>query len=322
MRIGLLAALAAGCSSESGTAPAPKEPAPGQAQPPGGPEPEAAILAKGPPPEVGPANKVVEKVAAYYNVGLARCPMAGGGRARQLYGTERDHLFDLGPLWEMEWDPATAPPWDPLFDEVSGEQDWLSLLAVPGTTKAWIGTRTFEIAYTFPPAVAGQTVVCTEAHRVKPREVKGSVKGDGPLPTATLVVGCSDQATKVAPDGTFVATVTPPCTLWAEAPTFRSQKVRVEEGADPLELQLALAPDTLQNADRSWSDEGKAEAEEVLQRQSDRYSATAALLQQLAPDFAGDPVSKMKVDRWTFDYQNWGRTVQASAQALNQPAPK
>lgn len=318
--------VAAGCSGGGGSgaeiadpAPAPAPPTPAAA----GPSAEAEILAKGPPAELGPVATVFGKVAEIYGVGLVRCPLAGGGRAREAYGTERDLLLVMGPTWGIEVDPAKGPPWDPLFDEVTSENDWVTMLAVPGATKGWVASKVKTLEYEFPPAVAGQTVTCTAVRAAGPRVVRGKVNGT--IPPNTRIVPCNgDQAPTVGADGAFLAQVQTPCTLWAASPVSRSEAVRVDDAPEPLEVALTLQPDPLvEPGTGAWTEEGKKQLRAVLEREKADAAEAGSVLDQLWANFEQTPISADKVKRWKFDQATWARIVDQALHELENPtAPR
>ncbi|MEQ1568627.1 MAG: hypothetical protein ABMA64_23515 [Myxococcota bacterium] len=316
MRSWIMAVVCAGCT---GTTAEPSGPgAPTQQPPAEAASAEAELLAKG-PTELGPAGLVATKLAEKYGVGVVRCPLAGNGRARQIYGNERDQLRQMGVLWASEIDPATAPPWDPLFDEVTSENGWVTLLAAPGTTHAWVTTKASTLAYEFPAAVAGGSVTCTSAHPVRPRMVRGKVIGEA---RDAYVVPCTgDKPPQVGGDGTFIATATVPCRLWIEAPAARSKKVDVTEGAEPLELELTIERDPLQNDDRSWSPAGRKLLADMVARERERNTATESVIDEVFAAFEGNAEAQVSVKRWKFDHATWMRGVEATAKELEAPPP-
>ena len=289
--LGMVSLVLAACSGGSATtppepAPPPEVPAePTPSLPSEG--PEAELLAKTTAlPEAGPNAKLLGKVAEHYGVGLVRCPLVGSGRVRQIYGTGRDQLTVFGPTWEMEWDAAQAPPWDPAFDEVLSEQDWVTFLAVPGQTRGWITTRLNTYAYEFPPAVAGETVLCTGVHTTEPRVLRGKVSGE--LAEENLIVPCNRGLPAVASDNTFVVEVPTPCTVWIEGGPSRSEKLRVDEGAEPLDHDFTMVRDGLLLENRFWSPQGVKKVEETLLRVEERQRLTNALLDDIAAAFPDD----------------------------------
>jgi hypothetical protein len=297
-----LAGMLAACSGQSNTAePEPEEqPAAAAVEPAPSSGPEAELLAKGEaPPPLAANAKLLEMVAEHYGVGLVRCPLVGSGRVRQIYGTNRDQLTIFGPTWEMEWDPAEAPPWDPAFDEVVSEDDWVTLLAVPGQTRAWIATRTDTYAYEFPPAVAGETTLCTGVHPTKSRVVRGTVKGE--MAEENLIVPCVRDLPAVASDNTFVMEVPTPCTLWVEGGPNRSEKLRVDEGEGPIDHEFTMARDPLLKENRFWSKEGNAKVEATLAAVEARHKQTTALLDKIAAAFPEDNLVQSNVKRHRYE---------------------
>jgi hypothetical protein len=266
---------------------------------------------------------VTESFAQHYQVGMFRCPIPGGGRMRLQYGTERDRHWQMGPLWDMEIDPATAPPWEPSFDEVTGEAHWLTGLAVPGATKSWArGRRDVTYEFDHPPAVAGSAVVCTAMRELPVRTVKGKVTGPRPFERDAFLAHCADldaEPVFVTKEGTFEATMPVPCTIWVEQPGLRSQKLRVDPGEGPLEVELALEADPLQQPDGSWSPEGKTKAEATLAAARQRWTETTQYLEQLKEQLASDPEAQKTAGRFAYDYMFYGRRIDRADAELNAP---
>lgn len=268
---------------------------------------DVALLAQ-PPPAPGPAARALAAVAEHFNVGLVRCPLADGGRVRQLFGNERDQLWSNGPTWALEIDPAGEPSWDVLFDAVVSDAGWVTALVMPGWTNTFVATRDRVVQYTFPPAVAGQTVVCTQVEDVPFRIVRGRVEGEvAPL---TAVFPCLEQPAQVARDGSFAVQLPVPCRMWVEGGGARSEKTRIEPGDEPVELTLHLSPDPLQTADRQWTKAGIAAAEPLLVAIDQRYLALEAWFPTLEAAFPGDAKVASVIHRWRFDHARWGRDIQ------------
>lgn len=274
----------------------------------------AELLAKG-PPELGPIGRVVEKIAAHYGAGVVRCPLPGNGRVRQNFGNERDQLTTVGPLWTSEIDPATDPPWDPVFDQAASENDWLTLPVVAGSTKAWAGSRARMLQFDFPPAVAGQTTVCTGVSEVPEREVRGRVAGT--IPPQSSVVPCLFDPVFVAEDGTFATKVPVPCRLWVDGNAVRSEKILVEPGAEPAVLSFTMARDPLRNEDGSWTEAAVQQMVEVLDKADARYLETTAYLETLRAEVAEDKVAASTVHSYQYELNIWGRSIQKARQSVD-----
>jgi hypothetical protein len=320
MRIWLVALLAA-CTGEVGEPEATSTTNAG-AKGPAGPANLEELLSKPPPPMEG-ASKVAESIAQRYQAGLFRCPIPGGGRMRLQYGTERDRYWQMGPLWEMEIDPATAPAWEPTFDEITGEAHWLTGMAMPGATRSWARGRS-DVTYEFehPPAVAGTAVTCTAVRELPVRTVKGKVTGPKPFERDAFLAHCAEldaEPVYVAPDGTFEATMPVPCTVWVEQPGHRSQKVRVDPGEGALELEFALERDPLQLPEGGWTPEGKSKADATLVAARQRWTETTKYLEDLKEQLASDPEASKAVTRLAYDYMLFGRRIDRVEFQLNAP---
>lgn len=321
---GLSMTLATGCTSEGGGE------SPADAQPEGSPKPPPKpmtfeeLLAQ-PPPPLGGAGRLVEALAKRFGVGIYRCPIEGGGRMQQIYGTERDRYVQMGPLWDLEIDDATEPPWDHIFDEATAEDHWFTGLAIPGATKSYLrGRSDRSIAFEHPPAVAGETVICTAKHDLGPRTVKGTVKGEKPFVNA-LVALCADldaEPTYIKKDGTFEATMPTPCVIWAEQPGYRSEKILVEPGNEVLEVSLTMQRDPLQLEEGGWTEDGKKLANETLAKLKERGVATTAYIEQLKSDFANDTEASRVLARLKTDYWRYTQRVDRSTAVLNAPPPE
>jgi hypothetical protein len=320
MRIWLVALLAA-CTGEVEQEPEASTTNPGAKAPPG-PVNLQELLTQSPPPIEG-HSKVVESVAQRYQVGLFRCPIPGGGRMQLHYGTERDRYGQMGPLWEMEIDPATAPTWEPAFDEVTGEDHWLTGLVMPGATRSWARGRS-DVTYEFehPPGVAGSAVTCTAVRELPVRTVKGKVTGPKPFEHDAFLAHCAEldaEPVYITKEGTFEATMPVPCTIWVEQPGLRSQKLRVDPGEGALEVELALERDPLQLPEGGWTPEGKTKAEATLAATRQRFTETTKFLEQLKEQFASDPEASKAATRLAYDYMLFGRRIDRVEFQLNAP---
>lgn len=315
--------LASGCAGEPTTpavTPPPAPAVPDAAEP--GPLPELAMLSEGPPAELGVQAKVFAALADQYQVGLARCPLNGNGRARQIYGLERDYILEFGALFLTETRVEEEPRWDFLFDEVIAEDGWLLLLAEPGATSAYIVTPNGGIAYTFPPAVAGQVVTCTGVEAFGPRTVRGRVNGS--VPANAIVTPCGLGApTPVAADGTFVVDVRAPCTMWFETAGWRSDKHRIEIGTDPAEIEITFAEDKVLNLDLTWTESGRKMLIERLEAErAGRFTQGHDVIEALKPKFTTDPDQNRTVTRWGAMHAQWGRFLEAATVEARNPTKR
>ena len=321
---GWFAAVLIGCSGGEPTTPPDPSPSP-DAPKTADPAPahdatlaEAKLLEEAPPPTV--STKVLEKVAAHYGVGLVRCPLAAMGTAYQIYGTERDMLRIMGPTWEMEWDPADAAPWDPVFDGVTIEDNWVAMLSVPGTTRAWAATRTKVYTYEFPPVVAGEISTCTSVSTSTDRAVRGKVKIEGAkkAPPQTYVAPCLVESARVADDQTFVAEVPTPCTIWVEGGPYRSEKVRIDPGEGHVDVELTMKRDPLLEDNRLWSAAGFDRVEEILGRVETRLGKTEALLDSINLAFPDDKDVQALLRRWRYEQSVYTRKISNTRLGLQQ----
>ncbi|MEZ4239934.1 MAG: hypothetical protein R3F59_28045 [Myxococcota bacterium] len=313
--------LLTACNGPSETATEAPEP---QAQAPAAETPEvpssgqaAEILAQASGLPADAANaRLLKEVAAHYGVGLVKCPLPGNGRVREIYGTGRDQLLVFGPTWEMEWDASAAPPWDPVFDEVLAEDNWVTMLAVPGQTRGWIATRTDTYAYEFPPVKAGETTLCTGVHVVKPRVVRGTI--DGETAPENVIVPCAMDLPQVASDNTFVVELPVPCEMWVEGGPSRSQKVRVDEGEEPVDLELTMKRDPLLQENRFWSEAGRDKVAETLDQVEARQQATSVFLDELAEKFADDAMVMSNVKRHRYEMQTRTHKIEQTRVGLEE----
>lgn len=310
---------AVACGTEPAVGPAAE---PAVADVPAAPAPElreTAILKAGPPAEMGPQGKLFVALAEKLGVGIARCPLAGNGKARMIHGMERDYLLEFGALYLTEWTPDQEPPWDFLFDEAIAEQDWATLLVAPGATEAWVTTASTVFAYTFPAAAPGTVVTCTDVAAVPPRVVR--VRTIGQVPKDAYATPCGlGKPVPVAADGTVVVDVRAPCTLWFEGPGYRSQKVRVDAGDAPLEVELQFTEDTVLNFDLTWTDAGrKMLGERLADERGARFAAVDETIEALKPAFASDPNATRTLTRWGAVHAQWGRLLDASIEEAKNP---
>ncbi len=301
MRVLVLAPLAllVACAGEA-ESPDPAAPADGAAAPapepaPSGPIREEVLLAR-PAPELGPNGRAVTALTEQLGVGAVRCPLGGGGKARVRHGTPRDGLLFWGILMSLELDPAEEPVWNTVFDQVTGEEDWVTFPAMPGKTRSWIDTRDRTLEMDHPPAVAGETVTCTAVREVDTRTVKGKVEGT--VPPGTHFVPCFKKPPPVAADGTFLVEVPVPCTGWIEGSGQRSEKLRIDAGEGALEHTFTLQPDTLQRPDRTWTPAGLEAARTALARIDRSRQQSNDLLEQVKADLKQDPEATETLSVW------------------------
>lgn len=325
---GGVAALVAGCSGESeqgAPAGSPGEPSKASTNTPAPQNTAVAELLAKPPPPLSANGRAIEKLAKHFGVGLYRCPVPANGRLRQMYGTERDRMFQMGPMWDLEIDDATDPVWDFIFDEVTAEDNWVTGLAMPGATRSYARGRTQNTyAFTYPPAVAGSTVVCTSSEEHPPRTVKGTVKGEKPFTGDALLAFCAglnDLPTFINPDGTFEATMPVPCVIWVEQPGYRTEKITVEPGTEPLTVSLTLQRDPLQEPGGGWSVEGKKIARETLDRAMERWGKTNTFIDSLKGELTDNKAELRPIQLFSGELLRYKPRIERAILWLDEPPP-
>ena len=290
--------------------------------------PEAAIELNRPPaevdilaagaPEPNAMDHLTLEIAKAHGVGIGRCALRGAGRVIRKHGTIRDHVFKIGPKMMVELDDEI--PWNPIYDEVVSADDWVTVLVQPGATQAFVEVGDRMVGFTFPPAVAGDTVVCTNVQTVAPRVVRGKVPGrESPM----VALGCTEEGVRVAKDGTFVVEADTPCSLWVETRDgFRTDPVRIEPGDGKLDLgDLEVRPDGLQNVDRTWTDAGRASLQQIVDDSAVQTPKQLALLSTLMEKFKDDRSAAAMARRWHGHFKTWERGVVAIRDGLAGKVP-
>ena len=247
-------------------------------------------------PTPGPNTRATAALTAQLAVGRVRCPLAGSGKLRVRHGTPRDGLPYWGVLLSLDIDPATDASWNPAFDQVRSEDEWVALPAMPGQTRSWVDAASRTLEMDHPAAVAGQTVTCTAVREVTTRTLKGRVEGT--VPPNAHFVPCFKDSPAVAGDGTFVVDVPVPCTGWIEGGGLRSDKLRIDAGEGVLEHTFVLSPDTLQRADRSWTPEGAEAASQAIARMMRSRDGAAEVLERVEQDLKTDAEATETLSVW------------------------
>lgn len=262
---------------------------------PSGPIREQTLLQR-PAPEPGPNTRAMAALTKELGVGMVRCPLAGSGKARVRHGTPRDGLLFWGVLLSMEVDPATDAPWNTVYDIVRSEDDWVAIPVMAGQTRSWVdaASRTLEIEH--PAVGAGETAACTGVREVSTRVLKGTVTGT--VPANSHFVPCLKESPAVASDGTFVVDVPVPCTGWVEGSGQRSEKLRIDPGDQPVEHAFAMAPDTLQLPDRSWTAEGFDAASKTLARLERNREQASQILDRVRDELKTDAEAAETLSVW------------------------
>lgn len=234
-----------------------------------------------PPEDVGAMGQAFAALATTLGVGTVRCPSAGAGRVRRIYGTPRDRL-DLGISYRIA-QPEDPVPWSPSFDEVAIEDGWVTMLAQPGSTEGFVRATHGVQRVTWPPAEAGKTVMCTSIELVAKRAVVGRIE-----PAAAGIVdgSCLSDLVKLGKDGTFVVEADPPCTLWLLTEDGRrSAALPVPPGDGKLDLGLVDLPsDPYQDSDGHWTEEGRKRIHELIEVAEADIAAREALIVSLDDD--------------------------------------
>lgn len=313
-----LLALLVACTGEA----PPPVPAPAPAAPEPARSAEAELLAKGPPQTQGPYTQALVRVAKELGVGVVRCPLSGGGKVRQRFGNPRDHLDLFNPLLLLEVPAGEEPPWDPVFDEAGADDQWLSLLAVPGKDRGWFATRKRMFEYTFAPPAAGEVSYCTEVREIAARTVRGKVDLTGVTDNA-FPIPCAIDPEPIAGDGTFVVDVPVPCTLWVEAGIRKSPPERIPPGTEPYDATFVLGPpDPLMDPDKTFNAEGKAVAKKHVAALRERHARTVSLVEALATTLADDPAVMRTVNAWKWELHEWNVRLDNAHTSLDRRKPK
>lgn len=234
------------------------------------PKPEASVTdpmaqvrdrLQDPTEAVGPVAQAFVALATTLEVGTVRCPSVGAGRVRRVYGTPRDRL-DLGISYRIA-QPEDPIPWSPYFDEVAVEDGWVTMLAQPGTTEGYVRAAMGVQKMVWPPAKAGESVTCTSVELLPKRAVAGSIN---PVEVGVVDGSCLGDPVLLGKDGTFVVEANPPCTLWILTKEgHRSAPISVPLGEEKLDIGVVELPqDPYQNADGSWTPEGRTRLTELI----------------------------------------------------------
>ena len=278
---------------------------------------EQDLLKQGAPSENG-ADQAMMAIATAHGVGLARCPAQASGRFQRLHGTIRDHVLRVGPRLMVEVNDDV--PWSPLYDEVVAYDNWVSLLVEPGDTTAYVRLHDRTLAYQFPAATTGQTVVCTEVTEVQPRVVTGKVNASK---AAMFAVGCGEKGTRIAKDGTFVVDAAAPCPLWVETEdALRSNPITVAPGNEKLELgQLELVADTLQNADQTWTDAGRTALAQVIAQSASDSALQSKTFTEIEAALEGNAQATQRLTHWRRRFSEWDKQAALIQEGLDGNIP-
>ncbi|HHO51474.1 MAG TPA: hypothetical protein ENK18_11510 [Deltaproteobacteria bacterium] len=273
---------------------------------PEGPPTEADLIKKG-PPEPGRFGRATIQLAEALDVGVARCPLLSVGRVTRIYGTPRDDLgaFGLEYLVEVGDDPI---PWLVNYDAFPVEESWVTFLVTPGMTESYIQLFDRIVKLSFPAAERKQTTLCTSVEEVPKRVVRGSIE---PRESEAFVVGCTEKPSPIAKDGTYVIDAEVPCTLWIETrDAYRSGKTQIAPGTEKLTLDpLPLELDTLQSADRSWTEEGLKEIRKSVLQFEDTLRLQSEVLDKAKQSLEGDPDAQDAIKTWQNLVENWKKVA-------------
>lgn len=240
-----------------------------------------------PPQQPGPVGQAFVELARALEVGAVRCPSAGAGRVRRIYGSPRDRL-DLGIAYRLQ-QPSDPVPWSPYFDDVGVEDGWVVFLAEPGSTSGYLRASPVVQHMTWPPAKPGETVVCTSLEAVPGRQVTGRAE---PAEKGTVQGSCSMEPVALEDDGTFTVDASTPCALWILTSGHRSSTITVgDDETTTLELgTIQLEVDPYQLPDGSWTEAGRERLREIIEIAEADVAAREHVMSQLNPGLATNAI--------------------------------
>ncbi len=234
------------------------------------------------PTPMGGASQALGLIADAYGVGRVRCPIGGVGTSMRQWGTHRDQVDSLGASLRLHQDPYAEAPWSPLFDKAYIEKGWVTLLAAPGSTSGHVRSVKKTIHITWPEAMAGEVVVCTEARVVPPRPVSGAFEFKGT--ERAFLFGCGVDR-KLMEDGEWAGDATVPCTLWAWGTDGTgTAPQRIEPGAEPIRVDLKLELEPMRGPDGKFTEAGLDKLMVVAKAEVADLETTLAMLDEILAD--------------------------------------